>query len=85
LTRVQGDATETEAFHVAGNRPHRDAEVVRQVREPYPLAAGRVQSFDEHLLAFDTPQCQVPVAGGCGEPDGVPHCGILKATPACLV
>jgi hypothetical protein len=27
----------------------------------------------------------VPVAGGCGEPDGVPHCGILKATPACLV
>jgi hypothetical protein len=27
----------------------------------------------------------VPVAGGCGEPDGVPHGGILKATPACLV
>jgi ketosteroid isomerase-like protein len=33
----------------------------------YPPAVGGVQSFDQSLLALNTPQCQVSVAGGCGE------------------
>lgn len=28
---------------------------------------GVVEPLDQCLLAFDAPQCQVPVAGGCGE------------------
>jgi hypothetical protein len=73
LARVQRDTAESESFHVAGNRPHRHAEVARQLAQPYPLTAGGVQSFDQCLLALNTPQCQVSVAGGRGEPDGLVH------------
>ena len=71
LARVQRDPTESESFHVAGDCPLGHAELAGQLAQPHPLTAGGVQSFDQCLLALNTRQCQVSVAGGRGEPDAV--------------
>lgn len=46
---------------------------MRQLPEPHPLAPARVQAFDQSLLPLGTPQREVSVAGGCGEPGSSVH------------
>jgi hypothetical protein len=73
LARVQRNPADPQALHVAGDRPRRHTKLARQLLQPYSLAAGGVQSLDQCLLALNTPKCQVPVAGGRGEPDSRVH------------
>jgi hypothetical protein len=83
LVRAQRDPAEPQPFHVAGDRPHRHAEIAGQAAQRHPLAVGGVQSFDQCLLALDTPQREVPVSRSRRELDTPIHRRIVTMTLAC--